>query len=485
MGRFCIRPCFAVGLVVGSTTVLTPAPAATAPPKPQHRQGPGHSSASELARLKSRVEQLERLLVTDAKQLTSRELGSASEAVFDRWGKLNEEQRRRDGPEKPLPPEKIYERCSKTVVSVVAVTDRGRVAGTGFFSQVGGVITNFHVVAGAKQITINVPGGRRVEVEAVDWVDRDRDLALLRLTGDFTDATGKPTHDIAETPLFGEELLPIGTPVYVIGDPAGLEKSLANGLISGVRKLDAMTTLYQMTVPVSAGSSGSPVFNQYGRVVGVVTSGVKDAQNLNFCVPVDYLQTGVVRASLPISEWADFSRTRTPNTSVAAADLPPRVNAFLGRVREELTKPFREDDLGWRSLRGLSGVGVLVEMISPDAEAAGLTRDKVQTDAELRLRAAGLKVLTKEERYATAGGPYLYVNVNAYSQGGLITYAVGVSLRATAFLEHNGVAAFNAQVWDTGSVGRSDAEGVRRSVRDAVDSFCNDYLKANPAPPKE
>lgn len=72
----------------------------------------------------------------------------------------------------------------------------------------------------------------------------------------------------------------------VIGNPEGLEQTLSNGLISGIRDVEG-GRLFQISAPVSEGSSGSPVFDEQGEVIGVVVSSLERGQNLNFAVPIN------------------------------------------------------------------------------------------------------------------------------------------------------------------------------------------------------
>lgn len=74
---------------------------------------------------------------------------------------------------------------------------------------------------------------------------------------------------------------------------------------------------------------------------------------------------------------------------------------------------YAQDDFQIESLRGLKGVLVLVEALKPEIEADGLRRDSIQTDVELKLRLAGIKVLTEEECLKEPGCPWLYVYINA------------------------------------------------------------------------
>jgi hypothetical protein len=141
------------------------------------------------------------------------------------------------------------------------------------------------------------------------------------------------------------------------------------------------------------------------------------------------------------------------------------------------------DELEQRALRGLNGVYVLVEVLNPEAERLGLTQDQIKTDVELRLRKAGVRVLTNEDRYKTPGMPYLYVNVNtSFKSGtGLCAHSVGVELKEMVMLARRFETV--GSIWRTGSVGTvgiANIKELRGSVGDLVDEFINDYLAANP-----
>lgn len=138
-----------------------------------------------------------------------------------------------------------------------------------------------------------------------------------------------------------------------------------------------------------------------------------------------------------------------------------------------------------RSLVGLRGVQVIVEPLRPEAEARGLTTALLQTDAELRLRKAGIRVLTRQESEQAPGNPYLYVNV-AITTGSIYWGdSLHVSLRQTVLLERDTAVRIDAETWDASSGGgiylpENIAQKVRGAIDDLVDQFVNAYLAANP-----
>jgi len=144
----------------------------------------------------------------------------------------------------------------------------------------------------------------------------------------------------------------------------------------------------------------------------------------------------------------------------------------------------RADDgeLARATLRGVEGVRVVVEELRPEVERTGLSRQQLQTDVELRLRKAGIRVLTKEER--VPGRPWLYVNANVtVGASGIIAYQIDVGLRQNARLETDDSFAI-AITWtySTGMWVASTPTHVRNLVQDGVDHFINAYLSVHPRP---
>lgn len=84
--------------------------------------------------------------------------------------------------------------------------------------------------------------------------------------------------------------IPIGSKIVAIGNPKGLEGSVSEGIVSGIRDEEGLSII-QITAPISPGSSGGPLFNEKGVVVGITTATIRNAQNLNFAIPAKYLKT--------------------------------------------------------------------------------------------------------------------------------------------------------------------------------------------------
>lgn len=167
----------------------------------------------------------------------------------------------------------FYEKRQHSVVFVQ--TQKG--SGSGVVVDDGIILTNKHVLDGTTGV-IQTPSGQRVPYYRA-WVHTFADIAIISVTG-----------LVAESAPVGKGLdLRPGDAVKVIGNPLGLTFSFSEGSVAAVgRSLDGVTQLIQFTAPISPGSSGGPVFNESGEVVGLATSTATSGQNINFAVPIEY-----------------------------------------------------------------------------------------------------------------------------------------------------------------------------------------------------
>jgi hypothetical protein len=141
-----------------------------------------------------------------------------------------------------------------------------------------------------------------------------------------------------------------------------------------------------------------------------------------------------------------------------------------------------------KSLRGLQGLEVSVEELSDEVERAGLHKTDIQTDIELKLRLAGINVLTKEESLRLPGYPFLYVNVSVQLNHGsatseLASYALNCELHQYVTLARDLSISTDASTWDRGRVGlvgTNNLKKIRDDLRDLIDKFVNAYLSVNP-----
>lgn len=155
-------------------------------------------------------------------------------------------------------------------------------------------------------------------------------------------------------------------------------------------------------------------------------------------------------------------------------------SAVIGMALFLLTVPSLAIDIPNEraTLKGLKAVNLAVERIDPEAEKDGLTKSQLQTDVELRLSQAGIKVDHLSDEY-------LYVNVNTLKgERGVYSYSVHVELHQAVMLVRDPkIIYYGAATWSLGrigTVGSGHLREVREDVADFVDKFINAYLEQNP-----
>jgi S1-C subfamily serine protease len=151
--------------------------------------------------------------------------------------------------------------------------------GSGFFvSDNGLLITNAHVIKNAASAAAKTASGDVLPIKGAIRVERENDLAVLAVEG----------RNLPFLTLGQSEFLQTGDHVAVIGSPLGLEGSLSEGIIAAKRKeTDADRQWLQITAPISPGSSGSPVLDSTGKVIGIATLVLQGGQSVNFAAPVE------------------------------------------------------------------------------------------------------------------------------------------------------------------------------------------------------
>lgn len=208
-----------------------------------------------------------------------------------------------------LTPRQIYAQSAEAIVLVE--TEHG--AGTGFIVRSDGVIaTCLHVIIGEEHARVILPDGRALVVEDVIATDPLLDLALIRV-----DAEDLPTLEVRTPPTVeaGERVVTIG---HALGHP---QPTVTDGLISAVRELPGAIVL-QISIPIAQGTSGAPVLDERGRVVGIVSILTLLGQNLNFAASAQSLDS-LIASSIddpgePLAEFAARTREETE------AEEPPR-----------------------------------------------------------------------------------------------------------------------------------------------------------------
>lgn len=200
--------------------------------------------------------------------------------------------------------DKIFKENSKAVVVVIAYDEKGNPIsqGSGFIVRPdGAIVTNYHVISNAKNIKVKT-GDKTLDVEGLIHIDKENDLILLKAKGQ-----NLPTVRLGDI-----EKAVVGEKVYVISSPQGLENTISDGILSGIREIEGTSKkILQITAPVSAGSSGGPVFNKSGEVIGIATFLIEGGQNLNFAMPVNLIKDKISSKKVTSikTEIEDYKKT--------------------------------------------------------------------------------------------------------------------------------------------------------------------------------
>ena len=178
--------------------------------------------------------------------------------------------------------ESVFENAWRSVVVVIAGDSQG---GGVVINEPNQVATNCHVVdESPNNIRVYKGENRRAVRDAplsaeIVSGDRDRDICILSVPGLW--AIPAKIRPVAE--------LEIGETVYAVGTPKGLDFSISNGIVSQLRKEEGENVpLIQTSAAISPGSSGGGLFDSEGRLVGLTTWKIREGENLNFAVPVDW-----------------------------------------------------------------------------------------------------------------------------------------------------------------------------------------------------
>ncbi len=226
----------------------------------------------------------------------------------------------------------LVRRIKPSSVAIETFDQRGNTLsrGSGFFIAPDRIITNRHVIERSSRVEVHLVDGKRFPVKGVLAVDGEGDLAMLQV--ELPTGLAPPLSVSKSVPQEGESIL-------VVGNPFGLEGSVSNGIVSAVREISGYGKIIQITAAISAGSSGSPVVNMYGQVIGVATLQAAEGQNLNFAVPAERI------FQLKVSELqtvSSLSAQTQKNKRAAAEGLYSQGVALLSRDDFARALPFFE-----------------------------------------------------------------------------------------------------------------------------------------------
>lgn len=191
------------------------------------------------------------------------------------------------------------ERVAKSVVVIKGNSGLG----SGFIvSPDGKIATNLHVLQGMTQGGVQLANGEIFDSFTILGVDARRDLAVIKIGG-----FNLPTLELGDS-----DAIRVGERLAAVGSPRGLSGSVTTGVLSAIRPIEGQTLL-QIDASVNPGNSGGPVIRLDGKVVGVVVSKLKAAENLNFAIPVNALRglLGNLTSPITLSQMNESLRGQT------------------------------------------------------------------------------------------------------------------------------------------------------------------------------
>lgn len=339
----------------------------------------------------------------------------------------------------------VFERVAPSIVTVQVRTQQGTSLGSGVVVDKGLVVTNYHVVANSIGFVVLRQAGLtwRAEVEAYD---EKQDLALLGVVLRRTEIFGLP---VARRKA--AKSLRVGERVFAVGSPRGLERTLSDGLVSGL-PADGDRTMIQTTAAISPGSSGGGLFDAKGNLVAITTQSVKDSQNLNFAVPVEYVDT------------LEHKAKSSPATTADDASAGP---GSVGESTATGPAPYIAVPIG---LSGMRAVVLSVSSEGPIAFEGGVSKAWLAKNLTRRMSAAGIAVFASQEA-ANKEGYYahsLVVSVASMNIDDSVFYPWRINVDVMEFVDFADGAYKMVSVWQDGSFGFGGSSVVVEQVSSAV-----------------
>lgn len=268
----------------------------------------------------------------------------------------------------------LVKRIKPSAVAIETFDAKGAslARGSGFFISSDKIITNRHVIEKSSRVEVHLMNGSKYAAKGVLAIDGEGDLALLQV--DVPKELAVPLPLVQSAPLEGESIV-------VIGNPFGLEGSVSNGIVSAVREIPGYGKIIQITAPISPGSSGSPVVNMRGQVIGVATLQAAEGQSLNFAVPserISQLKAGELQS------FASISAEAQKNKRSAAQSLYSQGLGILSRDEYARALPFFEKavDIDPNYAEAWYQAGFCFGMLGRHAEALKASRQAARLRPE-------------------------------------------------------------------------------------------------------
>lgn len=239
-------------------------------------------------------------------------------------------------------PQQIAKKAFPSVVLLVMedANKQPMSLGSGFLvgSTIEGIVaSNLHVTKGAFQGYAKLfDQDVKFYIDGTVGIDSEHDLVLLKISHQHIE--DKTSERFIRLGPLDEDLLPLGNsdnvevgePVYAIGNPLGLEGTFSQGIVSSIRRV-GKDKLLQITAPISPGSSGGPVLNSKGEVIGVSVATFQGGQNLNFAIPSKYLKALIAKAgpAKPLKAARSSAEQRSISAGLGGRNTKGVIGGYL------------------------------------------------------------------------------------------------------------------------------------------------------------
>lgn len=206
---------------------------------------------------------------------------------------------------------KLYPSASDNIA--IAGSQPSEWTGTGFALRNNYVVTNFHVVDGAKSISIQGINGNFNNSYSAEVIatDKNNDLAILKVNGVTIPSANIPYSVKANTAEVGEEVFVLG---YPLTSTMGDEIKLTTGVVSSRSGFQGDVSLYQISAPIQPGNSGGPLFDSKGNVIGIVSAKHRGAENVGYAIKSSYLKN-LIESAIPNNILPQTNKIATLNLS--------------------------------------------------------------------------------------------------------------------------------------------------------------------------
>lgn len=178
----------------------------------------------------------------------------------------------------------LYEKINPAIVCVDSQIHRGMSCGTGCIIDKSGIIlTSAHVVGSGKNIVVTTSNGENYDAKIYKKFGENEDIVLLKIS---------VPHSLATVKLGDSEKIKVGQKVLAIGNPFGFNGTLTQGIIS---RIDYVKNRIQTDAAINPGSSGGPLLNKHGEIIGINQAIFNPDDNISnigigFAIPINVIK---------------------------------------------------------------------------------------------------------------------------------------------------------------------------------------------------